>query len=169
MVAQHARDLAVRLNNLSMVLQKQHRSRQAADVASEGIQVQESLMKACNQTNDAASLCRVGAMRHNLATSLIDLNELAAAEKQLLAAIDTQEAALTADPSAIEPKSFLVQHYSSLLKCQARSKRWRDMDSTAFAYRKIASNSPESQALVADDLAEVSRLKKMDLGKILSP
>ncbi|QDV14814.1 Serine/threonine-protein kinase PrkC [Rosistilla oblonga] len=155
-IDQHRRDLATSLNNVARALQKQAKHAEAIEALDEAISLQQASLELSN--GDASGHSRIGAMLHNRGSSMLALGELAAAERQWKQAIDQQQLALAIDPQHAEAKRFLPTHYSSLLRCLARGKRWQAIDAVAVSYRAAAAGNGAAEKQADRDLAAVNEL-----------
>jgi serine/threonine protein kinase len=166
-VSQFSRDLAVSLNNLAMIRQKQSRHNEAAKLIDEAITLQ-------TPAGDVRDLSiqeerRLGAMLHNQSISMIASGNLPGAVASLQAAIRCQKRVLDDRPNHPEAIGVLGQHFVQLLKCQARLKRWKDMDATARDYLNAAEGFPQQLDELRNNLAEAGKMMPPDFRRRLPP
>ncbi len=152
-VLQYESDLVMSLNNLSIALQKQGKYVEAVASATEAV---EQLKEIDDPLSMMETAIRYAATQHNLATSLMALQQFDLAEIALHSAIDRLGPFSESSPNV---KLAVMSHYSDLLRCQVKAGRWRGIEATAVAYRNSAGDDETSLAKVKSDLSEVKKLR----------
>jgi hypothetical protein len=106
-------------------------------------------------------------MLHNQALSKIASGDLPGAIDVLHAAIRCQKRVLQTQPSQPKANAFLSQHYTQLLKCQTRLKRWQDVETTAKEYSNTAKDSPKQLSELRNALAAAGKTMPPDIRRRL--
>jgi serine/threonine protein kinase/tetratricopeptide (TPR) repeat protein len=132
----HRRDLAMSLNNLAMVKQKQSNPAGAAKLLEEAVSLQQDLI--ASSQNNARDLKRLGAMEHNHAVAISGLNKDRQAVELFVNAIQHQRSAMAVSTVEQQSESYLRQHYLALLRLHVRRGHWTEMRATEVALRETA-------------------------------
>jgi serine/threonine protein kinase len=168
-VSQYSSELALSLNNLAMIRQRQSNHAEAAELISQAITLHKSAGSSVGPANGSSpqEQVRLGAMLHNQALSKIANGDLPGAIDVLHAAIRCQKRVLQTQPSQPKANAFLSQHYTQLLKCQTRLKRWQDVETTAKEYSNTAKDSPKQLSELRNDLAAAGKTMPPDIRRRL--
>ena len=154
----YRRDLALTLNNLATVRQKQDRHQPAISLSAEAV---SHLRECASKTEDAGLFCLLGVTLHNQAASLMSLQRHGDAIVHLTDAIACQNQSLNLNESA-NAKKHLITHHSNLLRCYVALGQWHMVQRVTREYRKLGELNLTLSQSIASDIQQIVKFAPTD-------